>query len=60
MNDLADLFFQVLALAKKAHLVKLGSVALDGTKVKANASKHKAMSHDCKNRRGFPHITASV
>jgi transposase len=46
LNDLADLFFQVLALAKKAHLVKLGNVALDGTKVKANASKHKAMSHD--------------
>jgi transposase len=46
LNDLADLFFQVLALAKKAALVKLGNVALDGTKVKANASKHKAMSYD--------------
>ena len=46
LEDLADLFFQVLALAKKAHLVKLGNVALDGTKMKANASKHKAMSYD--------------
>jgi transposase len=46
LNDLADLFFQVLALAKKAHMVKLGNVALDGTKVKANASKHKAMDYD--------------
>jgi transposase len=46
LNDLADLFVQVLALAKKAHMVKLGNVALDGTKVKANASKHKAMSYD--------------
>jgi hypothetical protein len=36
----------VLALAKKARVVKLGNVALDGTKVKANASKHKAMSYD--------------
>ena len=36
---------QVLALCQKAGLVKLGHVALDGTKVKANASKHKAMSY---------------
>jgi transposase len=34
----------VLRLCQKAGLVKLGHVALDGTKVKANASKHKAMS----------------
>jgi transposase len=46
LEDLAELFFQVLALAKKAHLIKLGNVALDGTKMKANASKHKAMSYD--------------
>src|SRR4029079_19253956 len=38
-------FVQVLQLAEKAGLVKLGHVALDGTKIKANASKHKAMSH---------------
>ena len=42
---LADLFVQVLLLCQKAGLVKLGHVALDGTKVKANASKHKAMSY---------------
>jgi transposase len=39
---LAALFVQVLRLCQKAHLVKLGHVALDGTKVKANASRHKA------------------
>ena len=43
---LAGLFTQVLALCQKAGLVQLGHVALDGTKVKANASKHKAMSYD--------------
>lgn len=42
---LSDLFVQVLRLAEKAGLVKLGHVALDGTKIKANASKHKAMSY---------------
>jgi transposase len=42
---LSQLFVQVLHLCQKAGLVKLGHVALDGTKVKANASKHKAMSY---------------
>lgn len=42
---LSALFVQVLRLAEKAGLVKLGHVALDGTKIKANASKHKAMSY---------------
>jgi transposase len=42
---LAGLFLQVLRLCQAAGLVKLGHVALDGTKVKANASKHKAMSY---------------
>lgn len=46
LDALADLFVQVLKLCQKAGLVKLGQVALDGTKVKANASKHKAMSYD--------------
>ena len=36
----------MLKLAEKAGLVKLGHVALDGTKIKANASKHKAMSYE--------------
>ena len=43
---LASLFVQVLKLAEKAGLVKLGHVALDGTKIEANASKHKAMSYE--------------
>ena len=42
---LAGLFEQVLRLCRTAGLVKLGRVAIDGTKVKANASKHKAMSY---------------
>lgn len=43
---LADLFVQVLEACMSAGLVKLGHVAIDGTKMKANASKHKAMSFD--------------
>ena len=42
---LNGLFVQVLLVARQAGLVKLGHVALDGTKVKANASKRKAMSY---------------
>ena len=42
---LAGLFEQVLRLCQRAGLVKLGRVAVDGTKIKANASKHKAMSY---------------
>ena len=42
---LAELFVQVLRLCRKAGLVKLGHVAIDGTKVEASASKHKAMSY---------------
>lgn len=45
LEALQGLFKQVLTLAHKAGLVKLGHVALDGTKIKANASKHKAMSY---------------
>ncbi len=45
LKALAGVFLQVLKLCQKAGLVKLGHVALDGTKVKANASKHKAMSY---------------
>lgn len=43
---LAALFVQVLEACMSAGLVKLGHVAIDGTKMKANASKHKAMSYD--------------
>jgi transposase len=45
LTALAGLFGQVLKLCQKAGLVKLGHVALDGTKIKANASRHKAMSY---------------
>ena len=42
---LEALFVQVLCCCQRAGLVKLGTIALDGTKVRANASKHKAMSY---------------
>ena len=45
LKELEGLFIQVLQLCQKAGLVKLGHIALDGTKVKANASRHKAMSY---------------
>jgi transposase len=45
LDALGGLFVQVLKLCQRAGLVRLGHVALDGTKVKANASKHKAMSY---------------
>jgi transposase len=43
--ELKGLFLQVLVLCREAGLVRLGHVSLDGTKVRANASKHKAMSY---------------
>jgi transposase len=45
LKALQGLFQQVLLLCKKAGLVRLGHVALDGTKIQANASKHSAMSY---------------
>ena len=42
---LSALFLQVLLLCRQAGLVRLGHVAIDGTKLKANASRHKAMSY---------------
>jgi transposase len=45
LKALAGLFLQVLKLCQKTGMVKLGHVALDGTKIKANASQHKAMSY---------------
>jgi len=45
LAPLAQLFVQVLQLCQRAGLVKLGHVALEGTKIKAKASKHKAMSY---------------
>jgi transposase len=46
LKALGELFKQILQLCEKAGLVKLGHVALDGTKINANASKHKAMSYE--------------
>jgi transposase len=46
LTALGDLFVQVLQLCRRAGLVKLGQVAIDGTKIKANASRHKAMSYE--------------
>ena len=46
LKALAGLFTQVLKLCEQSGLARLGHVALDGTKIKANASKHKAMSYE--------------
>jgi hypothetical protein len=46
LDALKGLFVQILRLCQIAGMVSLGHVALDGTKVQANASKHKAMSHE--------------
>jgi transposase len=46
LDALKGLFIQILRLCQKAGMVSLGHVALDGTKFQANASKHKAMSHE--------------
>ena len=46
VDKFIELFTQVVMIAREAGLVKLGTLAVDGTKVKANASKHKAMSYE--------------
>ena len=46
LEALSELFTQALALCVKSGLVKLGRVALDGTKLRANASRHRAMSYE--------------
>lgn len=46
LKELSELFVQVVHLAREMGLVKLGTIAVDGTKVKANASRHKAMSYE--------------
>jgi hypothetical protein len=50
LPQLGSLFAQILMIAHQVNVLKLGSVSLDGSKVKANASKHKALSyeHACK------------
>src|SRR5436305_9431473 len=46
LRTLEGLFEQVLRIALEAGAIQVGRIALDGTKIKANASKHKAMSYD--------------
>jgi len=50
LPDLSSLFTQILLMAHEMGVLKLGKVSLDGTKIKANASKHRALSwkHACK------------
>ncbi len=45
LKEIEALFVQVLSIAREMKLLKLGSIALDGTKIKANASRHSALSH---------------
>ena len=49
-KEISDLFTQILMIAKEAEWLKMGTISLDGSKMKANASKHKALSykHACK------------
>jgi len=56
---LSGLFVQVLKLCQSAGLVKLGHVAVDGTKLKANASRHKAMSYG-RMKQSEPKLAAEV
>jgi hypothetical protein len=46
LDEFKRLFVQVVQIAQEAGLVKMGVIAIDGTKVKADASKHKAMCYD--------------
>lgn len=49
-KEISELFIQILLIAKEAKWLKIGTISLDGSKMKANASKHKALSykHACK------------
>jgi hypothetical protein len=46
LKEIEGLFVQVLALAREMGMLKMGTVALDGTKIHANASRHSALSYD--------------
>jgi len=50
LADIERLFVEVLALAREAGMLKLGTVALDATKVNANASRHSALSYEHANK----------
>ena len=45
LNELSELFVQILSIAQEMGILKVGKVSLDGTKIKASASKHKALSY---------------
>ena len=45
LDELSDLFLQVLEMAKEMKVLKVGNICLDGTKIEANASRHSALSH---------------
>lgn len=45
LGELSGLFLQILSIAQETGMLKVGKVSLDGTKIKANASKHKALSY---------------
>ena len=45
-KEISNLFTQILMIAKEAQWLKMGTISLDGTKMKANASKHKALSYE--------------
>jgi len=45
LKELSELFFQILMIANQMGVLKLGKVSLDGSKIKANASRHKALSY---------------
>src|ERR1700740_1215809 len=46
LKQIEDLFVQVLLLAREMGMLKMGTVALDGTKIHANASRHRALSYE--------------
>jgi len=46
LKDLASFFTQILLIASEMGILRLGDISLDGTKIKANASKHKALSYE--------------
>src|SRR6201982_190222 len=46
LKQIEDLFVQVLLLAREMGVLKMGTVALDGTKIHANASRHRALSYE--------------
>jgi len=45
LDELSDLFLQILEMAKEMKVLKVGNICLDGTKMEANASRHTALSH---------------